>query len=333
MHTRDFKNLITDVPGISVGNKESKELTSGVTVILPDRASIAAVDIRGGGSGTRDTELLGLDGTVEKVDAIVLSGGSAFGLDAAGGVMAYLRDINRGLAIGSVRVPIVPQAILFDLEEYSAKSWHKRPPYWELGFEAASSTSRDFSLGNIGAGLGAKAGSIKGGLGSSSYFIEELGITVGALVAVNSAGNVLFPETRTFYAWDCELNDEFGGIHPFKEINKEAILLPKNTYSGQNTTLAVIATDAELTKAQARRLAIISQDGLGRAIRPAHTPLDGDIVFSIATGRQKLKDPVRDLSLLGGYASNSLARAIARAVYEAKSINNITAYTDLKNYT
>ena len=153
------------------------------------------------------------------------------------------------------------------------------------------------------------------------------------MVAVNSAGNVLFPETRTFYAWDCELNDEFGGIHPPKEINKEAILLPKNTYSGQNTTLAVIATDAELTKAQARRLAIISQDGLGRAIRPAHTPLDGDIVFSIATGRQKLKDPVRDLSLLGGYASNSLARAIARAVYEAKSINNITAYTDLKKYT
>ena len=131
MHTRDFKNLITDVPGISVGNKESKELTSGVTVILPDRASIAAVDIRGGGSGTRDTELLGLDGTVEKVDAIVLSGGSAFGLDAAGGVMAYLRDKNRGITIGSVRVPIVPQAILFDLEEYSTKSWHMSSPGYE----------------------------------------------------------------------------------------------------------------------------------------------------------------------------------------------------------
>ena len=330
MSTREFKNLITDVPGISVGNKASKKLRSGVTVILPDKASIASVDIRGGGSGTRDTELLGLDGTVEKVDAIVLSGGSAFGLDAAGGVMAYLRNNSRGIPIGSVRVPIVPQAILFDLENHPAKPWHNRTPYWKLGFDAASSTSKTFSLGNIGAGLGAKAGSIKGGLGSSSFFIKELGLTVGALVAVNSAGNVLYPKTRAFYAWDTELNNEFGGVHPPEDINKETVQLPKNTSLGQNTTLAVIGTDAKLTKSQARRLAIIAQDGLGRAIRPAHTPLDGDTVFTMATGRRNLKDPIRDLSLLGGYASNSLSRAIARAVYEARSVNDIPAYSDLK---
>ncbi|MBB44656.1 MAG: peptidase T4, partial [Rhodospirillaceae bacterium] len=265
-----------------------------------------------------------------KVDAIVLSGGSAFGLDAAGGVMAYLRNINRGLPIGSVRVPIVPQAILFDLENHSAKSWQTRSPYWKLGFDAASSPSKTFSLGNVGAGMGANAGSIKGGLGSSSFFIKELGLTVGALVAVNSAGNVLYPKTRAFYAWDTELNNEFGGVHPPKDIDKEIVQLPRNTSLGQNTTLAVIGTDAKLTKAQARRLAIIAQDGLGRAIRPAHTPFDGDTVFTIATGRQNLENPIRDLSLLGGYASNSLSRAIARAVYEAQSINNMTAYSDLK---
>ena len=164
MQTKILHNLITDVQGISVGNKENYELNSGVTVVIPDHPCIAAVDIRGGGSGVRDTELLGLDGTVERVDAIVLSGGSAFGLDAAGGVMAYLKEIGRGLPVGANRVPIVPQAILFDLENGSNKSWIGQPPYWNLGFEAARSTGEKFSLGNIGAGLGARAGGLKGGL-------------------------------------------------------------------------------------------------------------------------------------------------------------------------
>ena len=329
MQTKILHNLITDVQGISVGNKENYELNSGVTVVIPDHPCIAAVDIRGGGSGVRDTELLGLDGTVERVDAIVLSGGSAFGLDAAGGVMAYLKEIGRGLPVGANRVPIVPQAILFDLENGSNKSWIGQPPYWNLGFEAARSTREKFSLGNIGAGLGARAGGLKGGLGSSSYFIKELNITVGALVAVNSAGSVLFPGTRTFYAWDSELNNEFGGLYPSKDVNKEKVEVPKYSNSYQNTTLAIIATDAQLTKAETRRLSIIAQDGLGRAIRPAHTPLDGDTVFSIATGFEPLNDPIRDISLLGGYAANTLARAIARGVYEAKGINNIKSYSDL----
>ena len=322
------RNSITDVPGLLVGNAEDHRARSGVTVVLPEQPAVAAVDARGGGTGTRDIELLGLDGTVEHIHAVVLSGGSAFGLDAAGGVMSWLAARNRGFSIGATIVPIVPQAILFDLSNGGDKDWGPEPPYWSLGHQAVDAADRDFQLGNAGAGLGAKAGALKGGLGSASMEVEDLGITVGALVAVNCVGDTLLPGTDTFFAWDMELNHEFGGRRPGADFDPGAVRLPKHARAGENTTIAVVACDAILTKPQARRLAVMAQDGLARAIRPAHTPLDGDVVFAIATGHRPLEDPIRDLALLGGHAANCLARAIARGVYEATSLGGMIAYRD-----
>lgn len=328
MHPVGRRNSITDVPGLVVGNAEDVRASSGVTVVMPEQPAVAAVDARGGGTGTRDVELLGLDGTVERIHGLVLSGGSAFGLDAAGGVMSWLAARGRGFEIGGAVVPIVPQAILFDLLNGGDKDWGPEPPYWTLGHRAAEAAGLDFALGNAGAGLGAQAGALKGGLGSASVLIEALGVTVGALVAANPVGDVLLPGTDTFFAWDMERDGEFGGRRPPAEFDAGAVLVPKHARAGENTTIAVVATDAILSKPQARRLAVIAQDGLGRAIRPAHTPLDGDTVFALATGRRALGDPVRDLALLGGHAANCLARAIARGVYEAASLGEMTAYRD-----
>jgi L-aminopeptidase/D-esterase-like protein len=322
------RNLITDVPGLLVGNAEDQRARSGVTVVLAEAPAVAAVDSRGGGTGTRDVELLGLDGTVERVHAVVLSGGSAFGLDAAGGVMSWLAARNRGFSIGTAIVPIVPQAILFDLSNGGDKDWGPEPPYWSLGHRAVEAAALDFHLGNAGAGLGAKAGALKGGLGSASAYVEPLGISVGALAAVNCVGDVLLPGTDTFFAWDMEMDKEFGGRRPGADFDPGAVRLPKHTGAGENTTIAVVACDAILTKSQARRLAVMAQDGLARAVRPAHTPLDGDVVFAIATGRAALDDPIRDLALLGGHAANCLARAIARGVHEAQSLGEMVAYRD-----
>ena len=323
-----LRNAITDVPGLRVGNAEDYMVRSGVTLILPDAPTVAAVDARGGGTGTRDVELLGLDGTVEHVHALVLSGGSAFGLDAAGGVMSWLAQRGRGFSIGAAVVPIVPQAILFDLLNGGDKEWGPEPPYWSLGHRAVEAAGLDFKLGNAGAGLGAKAGALKGGLGTASVFVAELEVTVGALVAVNCVGDTLLPGTDTFFAWDMELNEEFGGRRPDTPFDPREVRVPKAARAGENTTIAVIACDAILSKPQARRLAVMAQDGLSRAIRPAHTPLDGDTVFALATGGQALADPVRDLALLGGHAANCLGRAIARGVYEAESLGEMVGYQE-----
>ena len=321
-------NLITDVPGIQVGNSHDTELRSGVTVIIPDSACVASIDIRGGGTGTRDTELLSPDGTVEKVDGIVLSGGSAFGLDAAGGVMHHLQNLNRGLPIKEVRVPIVPQAILFDLLNGGDKSWSDVAPYWQLGYDAAFNLKKEFKLGNNGAGYGAVAGNIKGGLGSASIYIPNLDITIGAIAAVNPAGSVLIPGSEAFFAWDMELGNEFGGMEAPENFDKSMVEIPKHSSLHENTTLAVVATDANLTKPETRRLAMIAQNGVSRAIRPSSTPLDGDIVFAISTGKQDIKEKVRNLGTLGAHASNCLARSIARAVYEAETLGEIVSYRD-----
>ena len=321
-------NTITDVPGILMGNAEDHRARSGVTVVLPEDPTIAAVDARGGGTGSRDIELLGLDGTVERVHAIVLSGGSAFGLDAAGGAMSWLAERRRGFTVGGTIVPIVPQAILFDLANDGDKEWGPEPPYWSLGHRAIEAASRDFALGNAGAGLGAKAGALKGGLGSASLFVEELGVTVGAVAAVNCVGDTLLPGTDCFFAWDMEIDGEFGGLRPPSDFDTSAVRLPKHAGPAENTTIAVVACDAVLTKPQARRLAIMAQAGLTRAIRPAHTPLDGDTVFAVATDRVPLKDGIRDLALLGGHAANCLGRAIARGVFEAESLGDMIGYRD-----
>jgi len=319
-----LRNLITDIPGLRVGHAGDAKLGSGTTVVLFDSAVVASVDVRGGGPGTRETALLDPAQTVEGIDAIVLSGGSAFGLDAASGVQAYLREQGRGFAVGSARVPIVPGAILFDLLAGGDKAWGRYPPYREFGYEAAKSAGTksagaDCALGSVGAGLGATTVNLKGGLGSASAQTRD-GLTVGAIVAVNAAGSVTVGEAEHFWAAPFELNKEFGGRGWPPTFSADALALRSKGAPRQSTTLAVIATDAKLSKAQANRLAVIAQTGLARAIYPVHTPLDGDVVFAASTGQKPLPDAVTAMSELGMVAANVLARAVARGVYEATAL-------------
>ena len=313
------RNLITDVPGIRVGNAGDAKLGSGVTVIVFEKPVTASVDVRGGGPGTRETALLDPAQTVEGIDAIVLSGGSAFGLDAASGVQAWLREQGRGFQVGEARVPIVPGAILFDLLSGGDKNWGRYPPYRELGYEAAKHARADFALGSVGAGLGATTANLKGGIGSASAKTRA-GITVGAIAAANAAGSTTIGNTRHFWAAPFEQNAEFGGHGWPSSPPDDALAFCSKGYPGENTTLAVVATDAKLTKAQANRLAVMAQSGLSRAIHPVHTPLDGDVVFAAGTGTTFLPDPVFALSELGALAAHVLARAIARGVYEATAL-------------
>ena len=315
-----MRNLITDVAGVLVGQADDARLASGVTAILFERPAVVAVDIRGGGPGTRETALLDPAMTVEAIDAIALSGGSAFGLDAASGVQAWLREQGRGFAVGSARVPIVPGAILFDLLNGGDKGWGRYPPYRELGYEAASRASLVFGLGSAGAGLGATTVNLKGGLGSASATTRS-GHTVGALAAVNAAGSVVVGDGPWFWAAPFEQDGEFGGKGWPAQIPPDALVARTKGGALANTTLAVIATDAALTKAQAQRLAVMAQDGLARAIYPVHTPLDGDVVFAAATGVKQLTDPIAGLAELGTAAANVLARAVARAIYEATPLS------------
>ena len=313
------RNLITDIPGVRIGQAGDAKLGSGVTAVLFDKAVVASVDVRGGGPGTRETALLDPAQTVEGIDAIVLSGGSAFGLDAASGVQAYLREQGRGFAIREARVPIVPAAILFDLLAGGDKDWGRYPPYRELGYAAAKSAGSDFALGSFGAGLGATTVNLKGGIGSASAQTSG-GLTVGAIVAVNAAGSVTIGDGPHFWASPFEQNREFGGRGWPPAFSADALTLRSKGAPRQSTTLAVVATDAKLTKAQANRLAVIAQTGLARAIYPVHTPLDGDVVFAAAMGTKPLPDTVVALSELGMLAANVLARAVARGVHEATAL-------------
>jgi L-aminopeptidase/D-esterase-like protein len=313
------RNLITDVPGLLVGNAEDRALASGVTAIVFDQPAIASGDVRGGAPGTRDTDLLAPEETVERIDAIVLSGGSAFGLDAPGGAQAWLREQGRGFAVGAVRVPIVPGAILFDLLNGGNKDWGRFPPYRDLGYAAAANVAETFALGSAGAGLGANTVNLKGGLGSASATTRD-GATVGAIVAVNAVGSVTVGDGPHFWAAPFELEGEFGGRGLPSPRPPDALTVRLKGRPRQNTTIALVATDATLTKPQAKRLAVVAHDGLARAIYPVHTPLDGDIVFSASTMRRPLADPIYALAELGALAANVLARAIARAVYEATAL-------------
>lgn len=314
-----MRNLITDVAGLRVGHAQDEKLGSGTTVVVFDKPAVASADIRGGGPGTRETALLDPKQTVEGIDAIVLSGGSAFGLDAASGTQAYLREQGRGFAVRTARVPIVPAAILFDLLGAGDKNWDRYPPYRELGYDAAKSAVATFALGSVGAGTGATTVNLKGGIGSASAQTPG-GITVGALVAVNAAGSVTVGDSAQFWAAPFEIGDEFGGRGFPSPPPAHALDYRSKGGSMQNTTLAVIATDAALSKAQAKRLAVMAQTGMARAIYPVHTPLDGDVVFAASTGTKPLADPLRELTELGMLAANVLARAIARGVYEATAL-------------
>ena len=272
--------------------------------------------MRGGGPGTRETDLLDPARTAERIDAIALSGGSAFGLDAASGVQAYLRGIGRGYAVGTARVPLVPGAILFDLLNGGNKDWGRYPPYRELACAAAEHAGAEFALGSVGAGLGATTVNFKGGIGSASA-VAGGGFAVGALAAVNAAGSVVVGDGPWFWAAPYEQNDEFGG-HGFPGPMPAGALAARTKGAPrQSTTLVVVATTAALSKAQAKHLAVMAQDGLARAIHPVHTPLDGDIVFAAATGQRLLANPPFDLMAIGTAAAHVVARAIARGVFEA----------------
>jgi L-aminopeptidase/D-esterase-like protein len=323
------RNLITDVPGLRVGHAGDPKLASGVTAVVFDQSAVASVDVRGGGPGTRETDLLDPAATVAAIDAIALSGGSAFGLDAGSGVMAWLREQGRGYMVGSVRVPIVPGAILFDLLSSGDKQWGRYPPYRELGHVAASSATIEFELGSVGAGLGATTVNVKGGIGSASATHE--GATVGALAAVNTAGSVLIGDGPHFWAAPFEQDGEFGGRGLPSTMPADALVPRTKGAVRTSTTLVIVATDVTLTKPQAKRLAFMAQTGLARAIFPVHTPLDGDVVFAASTGRRALVDPVFGLMRLGALAANVVARAIARGVYEATALpsaGGLPAYRD-----
>lgn len=314
-----MRNLITDVAGVRVGHAADEKLGSGVTAVVFERPVTASVDLRGGGPGTRETALLDPAQTVEGIDAIVLAGGSAFGLDAASGAQALLREQGRGFAVREARVPIVPAAILFDLLAGGDKTWGRYPPYRELGYAAAANAGAEVALGSVGAGLGATTVSLKGGIGSASAATRD-GITVGALVAVNAAGSVTVGARAQFWAAPFECNGEFGGRGFPPALTPDDLAFRSKGTAGQSTTLAVVATDARLSKPQCHRLAVMAQTGMARAIHPVHTPLDGDVVFAAATGDRPLADPIYALSELGALAAGVLARAIARAVYEAAAL-------------
>lgn len=314
------RNLITDVAGLKVGNATDHALRSGVTVVLCDEPATAAVQVLGGAPGTRETDLLEPHNTMQTVDAVVLSGGSAFGLDAASGVQAGLREAGRGFAVGPFRVPIVPAAILFDLMNGGDKDWGRYPPYRELGYTALTQAAEDFETGSAGAGTGALTATFKGGLGSASTVLEA-GFTVGALVAVNALGSATVGDTRHFWAAPFEEEEEFGGRglpFPFPanaRVPRTKISRPPT--GTENTTIAVIATDAVLTKAEAKRLAIAAHDGFARALWPAHTPLDGDLVFALATGKSGRVPAPEDFIELCAAAASTMARAIAGGVHDA----------------
>jgi D-aminopeptidase len=329
--TETMRNLITDVPGIKIGHAEDARLGSGATAIVFDEPAVASIDVRGGGPGTRETALLDPAQTVEGIDAITLSGGSAFGLDSASGVQAWLREQGRGFAVRTARVPIVPAAILFDLLAAGDESWGRFPPYRELGYAAAAAaTGGDFALGSIGAGAGATTVNYKGGIGSASAQTPD-GHIVGALAVTNAAGSVVIGDGPWFWAAPFERDGEFGGRGFPSTVPAAALEALTKGGARENTTLVVVATDAILTKAQAKRLAVMAQSGLSRAIYPVHTPLDGDVVFAASTGRRPLADALMGLTILGAIAANVVARATARSVYTATALPLLGALPSWKD--
>ena len=317
------RNLITDVPGIRVGQAHDAEARTGVTLILPDAPAVAACDVRGGAPGTRETDALQPENLVEHADAIVLAGGSVYGLAAADAVAILLggRGVGFRLAPGipAPPSPIVPTAILFDLANGGAKDWGDEPPYRRLARTAFDIAGQDVALDTAGAGFGARAGGLKGGVGSTSAVTAD-GIVVGAIVAVNAAGSVTAPGSRAFWAAPFEIGDEFGGLGTagLAAAPDDWAADRLAALSLRNTTIACVATNVSLTPSQAKRVAIMAQDGVARAIRPAHAPSDGDIVFVLSTGAMALPEPPNfAVSRTGALAADCLARAIARGVFEA----------------
>ncbi len=338
-------NLITDVRGLSVGNAQDMRVASGVTVILPDSEAVAAVDVRGGAPGTRETDALDPACLVERIHGVVLSGGSAYGLEAASSLANWLGARDRGFRIApnTMPVPVVPAAILFDLANGGDKKWGEASPYAALARVAAEQAGAHFELGNSGAGFGAQAGFLKGGLGSASAVFEDDGkiFTVGALVAVNALGSPVEAQSGAFWGAPYALGaDESAALrHGVPNIGAGQSLHPlaNSKYGaahgaamGANTTIAVVACDAILNPVEVKRLAIMAHDGLARALKPVHSALDGDSVFALATEHVELPAPRPFyLSALGAVAADCLTRAVMRAILHARSLGSLKCYRDI----
>ncbi|MBY0565263.1 MAG: P1 family peptidase [Hyphomonadaceae bacterium] len=328
-------NSLCDVAGLSIGCAEDVAALTGVTVIVPDARAVCAVDVRGGGPGTRESDALAPENLVDAVDAVVLAGGSVYGLAAADGVVAAMGAEGRGFGLvdrpGTPRSPVVPAAILYDLANGGDKAWGDQPPYAALGRRAYAARARAVALGNSGAGLGALAGALKGGQGSASIVSHD-GFTVAALACVNCWGSTTMPGSRAFWAHAFEIGGEFGNIKP------DTGVVDAEDWSGAkfnpqpraNTTIACVATDADLTPAEAKRVAQMASAGLARAIRPVFAPFDGDVVYTLATAQRSTPEP-RALSIarFGALAADCLARAVARGVYEARTLGSHAAWRDV----
>lgn len=330
-------NSLSDVPGLSIGCASDERALTGVTVVVPDGRAVCGVDVRGGGPGTRETDALSPENLVDAVDALVLAGGSVYGLAAADGVVAAMGAENKGFALidvaGVPRSPVVPAAILFDLANGGDKAWGDNPPYAALGRQAYRSRGAKVPQGNAGAGLGATAGALKGGQGSASIVTGD-GFTIAALACVNSWGSATIPGTRAFWAHPFEIGDEFGGVRPGASVAFDAEDwggAKVNPAPRANTTIAVVAVDADLTPAEAKRVAQMASAGLARAIRPVFAPFDGDVVFALATAAKTTPEP-RALAVarFGALAADCLTRAVARGVYEAAPVAGRAAWRDLR---
>lgn len=328
-------NSLSDVAGLSIGCAEDADVRSGVTVIVPEQRAVCGVDVRGGGPGTRETDALAAENLVDAVDAIVLAGGSVYGLAAADGVAAAMGAEGRGFALtdvpGAPRSPVIPAAILYDLANGGNKAWGDAPPYAILGKRAYAARGKRVSLGNVGAGFGAKAGSLKGGQGSASIVTAD-GFTIAALACVNCWGSTTMPGQHAFWAHPFEIDGEFGAVAPSGDrFDAEDWGGAKiNPAPRANTTIACVAVDADLTPAEAKRVAQMASAGLARAIRPVYAPFDGDIVFALATASRATPEPrAFAIARFGALAADCLARAIARGVYEAVTIGAHAAWRDL----
>ena len=331
-----MRNLITDVPGVLVGNAQDVRAATGATVAVFESSIVASVATLGGAPGSRAVSLLEPEMTRGLIDAVVLSGGSLYGLDAAGGASAVLCAQGKGAQFGGITLPVACQAILFDLMNGGEKDWLKepmahRPPYWDLGRDAALAAGKEFSLGTVGAGYGATTVNLKGGLGSTSARTSQ-GFSVGALVAVNAVGAAIIGEGPHFWAGAYERGDEFGGHGWPAKVPQSALALRFKGLPAPATatTIALVATDARLTKAECKRLAIMANDGLSKALRPIHAPNDGDTVFAAATGLMGPGSDPAVLTELGTVAADCLARAVARGVYEATALPYKTSLPDYR---
>ena len=312
-------NIELPIAGLRIGHSHDENLNSGVTVIVPDAPAVASAHVVGGSPGTRETDLLNPQQMVERIDAIVLAGGSAYGLDAATGAQAWLREHDRGFPVVSLRIPIVPAAILFDLNNGGDKHWGRYPPYRELGYTATSSLDTSTATGRVGCGYGATTAAGPGGLGVACQTLP-CGASVISVMAVNAAGSPMIGDTRHFWAAAFERNGEFGGRGYPQDWPKDAdVVRTKAGHStaGMNTTIGVVITDGCISKVEAKQIAVMAHDGFARALYPVHSPGDGDLLFVLSTGAFDLERSELSLLTLGTVAANTVTRAIAQGVYAA----------------